>query len=108
MGLVFYVGSKHVRRVTANKQKRSRTQSEYTPYLQPKAELDAEKTRQNELEVQDQNDELGSRERYEIEGDERRAEMTGANIENGQLPSLMEMHELKGEEHSKELEGHDV
>ena len=79
-----------------------------TPFLQQKSELDAETKTENELEAQDQNYELGSRERYEIEGDEGRAEMMEANTENGPLPSLMERHELRGEEHSKELEGHDI
>ena len=112
MGVLCYIGRKYFRLVEAAKEKKSRRQSEHmhkpTPFLQPKAELDAEKTRGNELEAQDLNYELGSRERYEIEGDEGRAEMTGANMENGQLPSLMERHELRGEEHSKELEGRDI
>ena len=111
MTYVCYKGPKLIRLITAAKDKKSRTQSEHmhkpTPFLQQKPELDAEKTRQNELEAQDQNYELGSRERYEIVGDEGRAEMTGAISESGPLPSLMERHELRGEEHSKELEGHD-
>ena len=112
VGVFCYIGRKYFRLVEAAKQKKSRKQSEHmhkpTPFLQLEAELDAEKKRGNELEAQDRNYELESRERYEIEGDGGRVEMTGANMENGQLPSLMERHELRGEEHSKELEGHSI
>ena len=112
MGLVCYIGSKHFRRITAKKEKKIKTQLEYMPtpmpFLQPKAELDVEKKGENELEAQELKYELGSGERYEIEGDGGRAEMTGANRESGPLPSLIERHELRGEEHSRELEGHGI
>ena len=111
MTFVRYIGPKLVPLVTAAKDK-SRTQSEHlhnpTPFLQQKPELDAETKMQNELEARDQHYELGSTERYEIEGDEGRAEMTGAISESGLLLSLAERHELRGEEHSQELEGHDT
>lgn len=67
------------------------------PYLQSKAELDAEETTKTELEAENRNElgqreryELGQEERYEIEGDGSRAEMTGSNGESGLMPSLVE------------------
>ena len=112
LGLVFYIGSNHVRRIAALKEKKSQIESEHMPkhrpYFQPKAELDVETKGNNELEARDLKYELGPGERYEIEGDGGRAEMTEANTENGPLPSLMERHELRGDEHSRELEGHDI
>lgn len=46
--------------------------------------------------------------RYEMDGDGNKAEMTGSTRDIGMLPSLMERHELRGEEHSTELAGHEV
>ena len=59
------------------------------PYLQSKAELDAEETTKTELQAENQN-ELGQGERYEIEGDYFRVELTGSNEESGIMPSLVE------------------
>ena len=77
------------------------------PYLQSKAELDAEETTKMELEAKQRN-EQGQGKRYETAGDGFRAEMTRSNEESGVLPSLMQRHELRGEEHSRELDGHDI
>ena len=52
--------------------------------------------------------ELEQGERYGIGGDGNKAEMTGSTKESGMLPSLIEKHELRGEEHSTELAGHQV
>ena len=62
------------------------------PYLQPKAELDAEQARQ-EIEAREH--------RYEMDGADAVLEMPVAN--DGPL-SLGLTHELKGDEHSTELE----
>lgn len=106
--LVWHIGQRHFRRATAMKEKKHKNRDEAKPYLQPKAELEAEETRRNELEGNSSNHELEQGERYEIDGDANKAEMTGLARENGMLPSLMERHELRGEEFSTELAGHDV
>ncbi len=61
-----------------------------------------------ELEASDVKVELGDGDRHEVEGDGGRAEMIGMDRESGMLPSLIERHELRGEEHVMELDGHGV
>ncbi|CAD6594486.1 MAG: hypothetical protein ASARMPREDX12_009107 [Alectoria sarmentosa] len=106
--LVYYRGQNHFRRVTTMKQGRNKTRFHPKPYLQPKAELDARGNIKNELQAVDGSYELAPGERYEIEGDGGSAEMPGFRRESEMLPSLMERHELRGEEHSRELDGHQV
>ncbi len=108
VGLVYYIGQNHFRRATAMKAGRTKTRDEAQPYLQLKVELEAEGTRKKELEANDRGDVLGQGERYEIEGDGGRTEMTEINVESRVLPSLLERHELRGEEHVKELDGHEI
>ena len=78
---------------------------ETQPYLQQKAELEAEETRRLELEAVEVT--------YEMDGSDHRNEMPAQGSEVGNeidtierpaLSSLRERHELRGEEHSKELE----
>ena len=90
------------------KEGRNKTQFHPKPYLQPKAELDARGKTKNELEAEDGSYELVQRERYEIEGHRGRVEMPGFRRESGMLSSLTETHELSGEEHSRELDGHEI
>ena len=72
--------------------KDGRSQEDTQPYLQRKAELEAEENRKNELEAREVSHEIGSgRERYEMSAEER-----GGKLRTRQ--------ELKGEEHSSELE----
>ena len=104
-GLVFYIGPKHFRRATAIKGGTNRVHHQSQLYFQPKAELDTAENRKDELEAKEIRFELEPRERYEIEGGIARAEMAGFNGENGAIPSLMERHELRGEEHARELDG---
>ena len=52
--------------------------------------------------------ELEQGERYEIDGNEGKAELVGTNKDVGMLHSLMERHELRGEEHSAELHGYAI
>ena len=104
-GLVFYIGQKHYRRVTAMKGARARAHQISKPYSQPKAGLDAEENWKTELEAKDIRLELESGERYEIEGDVASAEMAGFNRANGATPPLMERYELSGEEQARELHG---
>ena len=73
------------------------------PYLQPKAELEAAKTRRLELEAAEV--------RYEIDGEDDRHEMPGTDVENEidtvarpGMSSLKQQHELRGEESFIELE----
>ena len=81
------------------------SEEETQPYLQRKAELEAEETRRLELEAVEV--------RYELDDRDHRNEMPAQGSEVGNeidtverpaLSSLRERHELKGEEHSKELE----
>lgn len=63
------------------------------PYLQQKAELEAEEKRKHELEAEER--------RYELDGESRIHEIS----ENSHgLPSLRARQELRGEDHSKELD----
>ena len=81
------------------------SEEETQPYLQQKAELEAEEKRRLELEAVEV--------RYEMDGRDHRNEMPEQGngvgneidtIERPALSSLRERHELRGEEHSKELE----
>lgn len=106
--LVWHIGQKHFRRATGVKEEKHKNRDEVKPYIQPKAELDAEESRRNEMEGKDIEYELEQGGRYEIDGDENNDEITGPSREIGTLPSSMESHELRGEEHSTELAGHEV
>lgn len=78
------------------KEEESSTQDEQ-PYLQRKAELEAEEKRKYELDAQQR--------RYELDGASNIIhEIPVGTREQGML-SLGNRHELRGEEHSKELEG---
>lgn len=90
------------------KEEKHKNRDENTPYFQPKAELEAEESRRNELEGKHTNYELEQEERHEIYGDGSTAEMTGSPREYAILHSLMRRHELRGEEHSTELAGHEI
>ena len=64
------------------------------PYLQQKAELEAEEKRKNELEAEEK--------RYELDGETRIHEMSDEGSHGLPYPNVMQ--ELRGEEHSRELE----
>lgn len=64
------------------------------PYLQQKAELEAEETRKHELEVGEI--------RHELDGKIRIQEISDESSHG--LPSVYQRQELRGEEHSRELE----
>ena len=73
------------------------------PYLQQKAELEAEENRRLELEAVEM--------RYKVNGEDSIQEMPGEDARNEidtivrpGMPSLGERQELRGEECSKELE----
>ena len=67
-------------------------QEDSQPYLQRKAELEAEETRKHELEARQRRCEVGNEgERYELPVEERDL-------------MVRSRQELRGEEHSKELE----
>ena len=106
--LVCYLGQNHYRRVTAIKEKGNKTRYEPKPYLQAKIELDAEEKKRGEMEAKERRHELVQEDRYEVEGDECRAELVALNSETRLLPSSMERHELRSEDHSKELDGHEI
>ncbi len=108
VGLVCYMGQKHYRRTVARRQRESKGRVAPAVFFQLKSELDAEENRRGELEGVDVKVELGDGDRYEIEGDGGRAEMIGLDRERGILPSLMERHELEGEEQVRELDAHGV
>lgn len=75
------------------------------PYLQQKAELDSEERRQLELDGQELRYEMdGAEGRYEIQRSDVSHEVPVERRRHGLL-SLGQIHELRGEEHSKELEG---
>ena len=72
------------------------------PYLQQKSELDAEEARKHELHAEEQRNELAGIAIHEMqEGNQSHEILTEARIT---MASLRATHELKGEEHSKELE----
>ena len=106
--LVWHIGEKHFGRATGVKEENHEKRDEAKPYIQPKAELDAEESRRNEMEGKDTEYELEQGGRYEIDGDGNKAEITGLTRKSDMLPSLIESHELGGEEHSTELAGHEV
>ena len=64
------------------------------PYLQQKAELEAEEKRKHELEAEER--------RYELDGERMIHEMSDESSHG--LPSSYLRQELRGEEHSRELE----
>lgn len=73
------------------------------PYLQQKAELEAEEKRRLELEAEEIRYEFDDAERvHEIPGGEVRNELD-THVRPG-MPTLRGMHELRGEDCSKELE----
>ena len=103
LGILFYLRR---RRKRSNSGEDTHGSEEETqPYLQQKAELDAEEKRRLELETVEV--------RYELDGRDCRNEMPAQGSEVGNeidtierpvMSSLKERHELKGEECSKELE----
>lgn len=107
--IAFLLGMIYLRR---RRRKQSQSHSgladlseENQPYLQQKAELEVKENRRLELEAVEV--------RYEIDGGDDIKEMSawGNEVRNeidtlarSQMPSLVERHELKGEDCSKELE----
>lgn len=72
------------------------------PYLQQKSELDAEEARKHELHAEEQRHELAGSTIFEMQdGDQSHEILTQDRIATA---SLRATHELRGEEHSKELE----
>ena len=72
------------------------------PYLQQKAELEAEETRKNELHAEEQRSELAEDTIQEMQDRDHSHEiLTKASPA---MPSLQTTQELRGEEFSKELE----
>ena len=72
------------------------------PYLQQKSELDAEEARKHELHAEEQRYESAGSTIHEMQdGDQDHEIIAEARIA---MASLRATHELKGEEHSKELE----
>lgn len=103
LGIAFYIRRR--RKISNFGKDPHRSGEETQPYLQQKAELEAEEKRRLELEAVEV--------RYELDGRNYRNEMPaqGSEVENEidtierpALSSLKERHELRGEEHSKELE----
>lgn len=75
------------------------------PYFQQKAELDSEETRRLELDAHEPRFEMDTTQsRHEVEGAHEPPE---ASVDGRwqRLVSLGRRHELRGEEHAKELEG---
>lgn len=72
------------------------------PYLQQKPELDAEEATKHELQAEEQRYELAEDTIHEMQdGDQNHEILTERRAA---MASLTATHELKGEEHSKELE----
>ena len=103
LGILFYLRRRRKRSESGKDTHGS--EEETQPYLQQKAELEAEEKRRLELEALEV--------RYELDGRDYSSEMPAQGSEVGNeidtierpaLSSLKERHELKGEEHSKELE----
>ena len=103
LGILFYLRRRRKRSESGKETHRS--EEETQPYLQQKAELEAEEKRRLELEAVEV--------RYEMDGRDHRNEMPARGSEVGNeidtierpaLSSPRERQELKGEEHSKELE----
>ena len=100
LGVIFYLRRR--RNQSRSGEGTAGLDEEPRPYLQQKAELEAEGKRRLELEAAEI--------RHEMEGEDRRNEMP-ADVSNEidtvaipQMPSLKERHELRGEECSRELE----
>ena len=70
--------------------------SDTQPYLDRKAELEDEERRRHELH--------GGGVTYEMEGEDRVLEMPSGRDTETMLASLRETHEVRGVEHSQELE----
>ena len=83
IGTVWQIGRNHVRRATAMKEGKHTTVHRSRIGFQPKAELDAEETRKSEMEARNRRYELEHEDRYEIEGDCGRAQMTSDRIQLG-------------------------
>ena len=103
LGILFYLRRRRKR--SESSKHRHGSEEESQPYLQQKAELEAEEKRRLELEAVEV--------RYEMDGRDHRNEMSAHGSEDGNeidtierpiTSSLNDRHELKGEEHSKELE----
>ena len=102
LGMIFYL-RRHRKRSQSGKGKN--VSEETQPYLQQKAELEAEEKRRVELEAVEV--------RYEMDGGDDRKEMPAPGsdvrteidtITRPPMPSLRERQELRGEEFSRELE----
>lgn len=101
--VTIYLWKRHRRSQSAKSKKDSSDDTQ--PYLQQKAELDSEERKQLELDGQELRYEMdGVEGRYEMEGDDGPHEVAAERRRQGLL-SLGQTHELRGEEHSKELEG---
>jgi len=107
--LATYVWRKRQRsQATKSKNASSNIPEIAQPYLQQKAELDSEGKRQHELDAQELRYEMdGAETRFEAEGDNASKEMSTERRRREQL-SLSLTHELRGEEHAKELEGPEI
>ena len=103
LGVIFYLR----RRRKPSRSGKSGTKGsveERQPYLQQKAELEAEGTRRLELEAVEM--------RHEVHGEDRTNEMMAADVRCDEIdtrarrhtPSFKERHELRGEECSRELD----
>ena len=100
LGVIFYLRRR--RNPSRSGEGTTGSDEEPRPYVQQKAELEAEGKRRLELEAVEI--------RHEMEGEDRTNEML-ADVSNEidtvarpQMPSLKEKHELRGEECSRELE----
>ena len=101
LGILFYLRRRRKRSESGKDTHGSEAGTQ--PYLQQKAELEAEEKRRLELEAVEV--------RYEMDGGDHINEMPGSQVRNEidtvvrpQMPSLEETQELRGEECSKELE----
>ena len=101
LGILFYLRRRRKR--SGSGKDTHGSEEETQPYLQQKAELEAEEKRRLELEAVEV--------RYEMDGGDHVNEMHGSHVRNEidtvvrpQMPSLKETQELRGEECSKELD----
>ena len=100
LGMIFYMRRRRKRNHSGKDTNGS--EEETQPYLQQKAEFEAEEKRRLELEAVEV--------RYEMDGGDHVNEIPGSHVRNEidtvvrpQMPSLKETQELRGEECSKEL-----
>ncbi|MCJ1460201.1 hypothetical protein MMC28_010580 [Mycoblastus sanguinarius] len=83
----------------------SKIHQEPGPFLQQKPELDDEERRRHEMQADEIRNEMeGEASRFEMEGEDDRQEVEAEELGRRVIPSLEMRHELRGEEHAKELE----